>query len=105
MVLSDDEYSRMLSDSGLVLPDRSLVGNVWAESELWAYIRNEARQRRDGVVAYSRMFSPGGEFDKDMARDVIAAVVSSKGAEVDREAAETASDVTPRHMLLFLKLV
>ena len=103
--MTESEFVESLKASGLILPDRSLVGDLYAESELWAYIRSEARQRRESVPAYRHMFSPNGAFDEDMARDVISAVVGSRCSSQDRETAVNSNECRSKQMLLFLKLV
>ena len=102
-----DKFVDEMRKAGMILADGTLAGPAdrYSASEIWCYIFHLWSKHKDSSQLFANMSTPYQDMDSARACDVVTATVATRAGDTDRELASTASELTPKHLFLFLKLV
>lgn len=102
-----NEFINEMEKAGLILADGTLVGpsDRYSASEIWCYIFHLWAKNKDRSQLFANMSTPKQDMDSARACDVVTATIANRAEDADRELALTASELSPKHLFLFLKLI
>ena len=102
-----NSFVEEMDNAGLVLADGTLLGpcDRYSASEIWCYIFHLWAKNKDISQLFANMSTPRQDMDSARACDVVTATIATRAESSDRKLAMTASDLTPPHLFLFLKLI
>lgn len=102
-----DDFVDEMDKAGLILADGTLLGppDQYSASEIWCYIFHLWAKNKDRSQMFANMSTPKQDLDSARACDVVTATIANRADASDRELAMTASELTPKHLFLFLKLI